>query len=253
VKPSSDVLSTYIQSFESPSGIPYVFTRLLYHSVQITKGATGAQQITLPFSVRSLRGILVVISDPLSVLAGSDKTVYNFPCKSSFMMRGLIEAQLQIGAQGFPADRMQFYSHNAENHVAETEKLLNITNNAMITPSFKKVQLFKGSRKYGLAAGYSETTGSPLFYVDGDGFDQTDFSGNETTYMYNDTSRFVLGISTMKMDGDFASGIDTSQAGSVTLMLNFEDNMTHRARQIHIYGLADAVVTFQQAATLVRF
>jgi hypothetical protein len=70
---------------------------------------------------------------------------------------------------------------------------------------------------------------------------------------YWDTDGFLLGLSTVKVDGDFASGIDTTAAGSVTLNLHFDTHSLPVKRLIHVFGIADSVFTLQKDASLVRY
>jgi hypothetical protein len=68
----------------------------------------------------------------------------------------------------------------------------------------------------------------------------------------------------MKKDGDFVTGVDTSQAGSVSLNLFFkkQKDVTNmypgdmgggRDVFVQIFSLADAVFTLQNDANLVRY
>jgi hypothetical protein len=98
VRPSSDVHLQYLNQFKSPMGIPYPYTRTLYYYKTIPGSFnSGTDSTILPFAVRSLKGIMVVITDPYSFGYGSDATVTNFPSKSAFMMGGLVQANLTIG------------------------------------------------------------------------------------------------------------------------------------------------------------
>jgi hypothetical protein len=75
---------------------------------------------------------------------------------------------------------------------------------------------------------------------------------------YVDSSSFMLGFSLSKDDSNtFAAGIDSSQAGSITLNLFFRDDdpgvALNRNIIVHIWGLCDAVFTIQNDANLVRW
>ncbi len=248
VKPSSEVMVQYLNAFNSPSGIPYAYSSILYHQYNVPDGSLRAPlQISLPFSVRSLKGIMVLITDPLSVYAGSDSTVYYYPSISAHQMRGLREAELTIGGQRFPGYKYQFYRNLDNNkrisqeHFQELESLFNITGNVMITPNFAPQSLYRFGENF-------------RDYGDYDGITGTLPTANHRTNfdVYRDTSSFVLAFTTQKTDGDFASGIDTTAAGSITLNLTLDPHCRARPRLIHIYGFADRVATIQKDATLVR-
>lgn len=260
VKPSSEIMVSYINQYNSPSGIPYSYLRSFYHSKITDSGsAFSPMQITLPFSVRSLKAILVVISDPLSAYTGNDSTIYNFPSLSAFQMRGLREAQLVVGAQQFPAYQLRFDqpdSTHVNQHLPELELISNL-----LFSSGSHSMKWEGLRKYG--EDYSDfghydraitreasLNATLAKYVVGRGAGPSD---SATSPWYRDTRDFVLGFSTQKFDGDFASGIDTTASGSVTLNLHFDAHRVSRPRQIHIWGLADAVFTLQKDASLVRY
>jgi hypothetical protein len=70
----------------------------------------------------------------------------------------------------------------------------------------------------------------------------------------------------MKKDGDFVTGVDTSQAGSISLNLYFKsepdisngypgDSGSKLKRDVfvQVFGIADAVFTLQNDANLVRY
>lgn len=251
VKPSSEVFADYMNRFNSPMGLPYAYTRVLYFSKTLSGTASGTQQINIPVAVRSLKGIVAVITDPLSNTIGNDATIYNFPSKSSFMLRGLSDAQLQIGGQLFPSYKMKFDNVNCLQHVPELKALFAESDGElMIRPS----QVYKYARNYQLASGVLGAGKTAALSI-----------ASSSAYLaacssgYHDASNFVLGISTMRKDGDFASGVDCSQAGSVTLNLTFNSTApgqglsTSRDRMIHIYALADAIVTFQKDSNGVRY
>jgi hypothetical protein len=93
------------------TGIAWAYNRLFYHQKITTDGnQSSPTQISLPFGVRSLKGIMVLITDQLATYAGNDNTVMRFPSMTAGMMRGLREAELVIGAQRFPGYKLMFNS-----------------------------------------------------------------------------------------------------------------------------------------------
>jgi len=238
VKPSAMVFQQYVQQFSSESGIAYPFTRVLYHSYLAVGGSANTYNIQIPFQVRSLRGIMIAITDKASVQTTGDATCYNYPAKSSFMTRGLQYAQLFVGAQTYPARRFDFTQGvYTVAQLNELESMLGVLGNPQYTPQFIPSKLKKTSRDY---ARYGS-------------WDQTWVSGGSNLTGYRDTSKFVLAFNTQKIDGDFASGVDTSQSVSIILNMILGQHALQRDRLIHIFGICDAVVTFQNDATLVRY
>jgi hypothetical protein len=250
VKPSSDVMLAYINAYNSPSGIPYSYVRTFYHTHQTTSGtAVAPLQLQLPFSVRSLRGIFVVITDQLSSFSGNDITWQAFPSLSSFMTRGLRQAQLVVGAQQFPSYRLDIRkpgSNLCTGHLPELETIANQLFSAG-GHDFSMEGLGRFSTNYHDYGYYDGLLGATADPENIKGINNSPLGG------YRDTRDFILGFSTQKFDGDFASGIDTTASGQITLNLTFDEHVTPRKRQIHIFGIADAVFTLQKDASLVRY
>lgn len=261
VKPSSEVFLQFQQSFQAPAGIPYAYKRVLYHT-RVLNPSEGLQQISLPISVRSLRGIVCVLSDKLAWSPSSDYTSKSFNALSSFMKRGLIRAQLVIGGQNYPSYDLNLTENGVE-QIPELECLFNVAGLGSFNPSFDQKELHS-SRNYLVGTGKSSTGVNPF---DGGWVDVTPSYAANTSYgiqEYHDTSKFVLGLSTMKKDGDFVTGVDTSQAGSVSLNLFFKrspdvanmfpgDSGSNRDIFVQVFCLADAVFTLQNDANLVRY
>lgn len=264
VKPSSEVFLQFQQSFQAPAGIPYAYKRVLYHT-RVLNPSDGLQQISLPISVRSLRGVVCVLSDKLAWSPSSDNTSKSFNGLSAFMKRGLIRGQLVIGGQNYPSYDLNL-TENGFEQIPELECLFNVAALGSFNPAFDQKELLS-SRNYLLGSGKSNNGTAPY---DGGWVDVTsDFnpaSGNNSMgfQQYNDTGKFVLGLSTMKKDGDFVTGVDTSQAGSVSLNLYFKrspdlanmfpgDSGSNRDIFVQVFCLADAVFTLQNDANLVRY
>jgi hypothetical protein len=263
VKPSSEVFLQFQQSFQAPAGIPYAYKRILYHT-RVLQPTEGLQQISLPFSVRSLRGIICVISDKAAWAPTSDNTSKGFPSLSAFMKRGLYRSQLVIGGQNYPNYDLNLTELGVE-QIPELECLFNVAGLGSFHPSFDISELYS-SKNYSARLG----TRSGVTPFDGgislrDAKQNTDFY-NGGFQEYHDTQKFVLGISTMKKDGDFVTGVDTSQAGSMSLNLFFKNEADlsnqfpgdygaalKRDLFVQVYGIADAVFTLQNDANLVRY
>lgn len=265
VKPSSEVFLQFQQSFQAPAGIPYAYKRVLYHT-RVLNNPDGLQQISLPVSVRSLRGIVCVISDKLAWSRSQDNSSKSFNSLSAFMKRGLIRAQLVIGGQNYPSYDLNLTENGVE-QIPELECLFNVAGLGSFNPSFDKKELLS-TRNYAIGLGVSGSGGSGSggqYPFDGVWTEQPySEAENVSIQQYHDTSKFVLGISTMKKDGDFVTGVDTSQAGSVSLNLFFKkqkdvsnmypgDMGGGRDVFVQIYSLADAVFTLQNDANLVRY
>jgi hypothetical protein len=257
VKPSSEVFLQFQQSFQAPAGIPYAYKRVLYHT-RVLNPSEGLQQISLPIAVRSLRGIVCVLSDKLAWSRSSDNSSKSFNSLSAFMKRGLVRAQLVIGGQNYPSYDLNLTENGVE-QIPEMECLFNVAGLGSFNPSFDAREL-QSTRNYLVGMGYSESGNGPY---DG-GFANNALAAAQGISEYQDTSKFVLGISTMKKDGDFVTGVDTSQAGSVSLNLYFKrqpdlanmfpgDYGSNRDIFVQVFCLADAVFTLQNDANLVRY
>ena len=262
VKPSSEVFLQFQQAFQAPAGIPYAFKRVLYRS-NVLQPTDGSAQISLPVSVRSLRGILVVLSDPYaSNLPVNDATRKHFPAITALQKRGLAKAQLVIGGQNYPAYDLNLTELGLE-QIPELECLFNVSGLGGFNPSFDVTELLS-TCNYAVGLGNTAVNAYPF----GGSSLTPSFSnpGNMGVQEYHDTSKFVLGLSTMKKDGDFVTGVDTSQAGSVFLNLQFKrdkdvangypgDFGGRLGRQIFIqtFAICDAVFTLQNDANLVRY
>lgn len=261
VKPSSEVFLQFQQAFQAPAGIPYAFKRILYKTA-VLQPTEGFAQIPLPVSVRSLRGVLVVLSDTFANASGTDNTRKHFPAISSLMKRGLSRAQLVIGGQNYPSYDLNLTELGME-QIPELECLFNVSGLGGFNPSFDPTELLS-TTNYAVGLGKNGTT-NPFNsqWVD---INQVTAGTNMGVQEYHDASKFVLGLSTMKKDGDFVTGVDTSQSGSVYLNLQFKLNKDiangyqgdfggRSGRQIYLqcFAICDAVFTLQNDANLVRY
>jgi hypothetical protein len=255
VKPSSEVTLQYLNMFKEPSGITYPFTRTFYHNFTDTETAKSPLQISLPFGVRSLRGLMVVISDPRSNQAVSGSAQRYFKSLSTFMSRGLRKAQLRIGGQTFPEYELKFDTKTYVTQIPELEVMLNQSNNALVTYNFPPEELVKGAYNYTSTGNFTTDTAIERQWLwsansAAGGFSSVAPPDNED--LFTEPSKFVLAISTMRNDGDFACGIDTNAAGSVSLSLTFDASYV-QPRVLHIFAVADSVLTLQSQSNLVRY
>lgn len=266
VKPSSEDFLKFQQAFQKPSGIPYVFKRFVHVIRTISANNSGQVQLNLPVAVRSLTGIFLVLQDPICKLAGSDATRKFFPMTSSFMRRGLSRAEIIVGGQITPVYPLWFRVDGKEiadaidqkgtlygnEHIPELENFYAASSSNSFNPSFKRTSLQK-TRNYGLCGLFnqgetrSQTYEHPL-----------DSSKLIACPSYVDSSAFVLGFSLAKDDiNTFATGIDSSQSGAITLNLYFKDadsgQYIGRDIDCHIWLTCDAVFTVQNDANLVRW
>jgi len=251
VKPSNDIFQEYMNRFQMPEGIPYAYNRVLYMNRSLTYPQNGAVQIPLNLAVRSLKGLVICLSDDLSISPGTAGPIYNFPSKSAFMLRGLTEAFVQVGSQSFPVYKLNMKYPAALNQLNENNCLFEKNSTSSLT--LREVN--RTAMDYRMIAGYTTSAGSiPVASA-------STFLG-DCQEGYYDTRSAIVGISTMKKDGDFVSGVDTSQAGSVVLNLSFDNTKyisgksstaAGRNIQIHIFAVADAVFTIQKDSNGVRY
>lgn len=276
VKPSASDFGKYMQAFQSPSGIPIAFKRVLYQSKEITSTTAGQVQFTLPFSVRSMLGCVIVFTDQMLGQDSSDWTKTTYPMLSSFMRRGLTRAELQIGGQVFPVYPMytRRSTDNSDNTLAqllELERFFGVKSSMGFNPSFSEDKL-RDTRNYLLCGSFDRTntnlddstaTSLALNQYSAQNSENTAAGTFSTQTVAStpaifDSSKFILGWSIAKDDvASFATGIDTSQSGTVVVNLYFDDSdpwaWFQRKIQAHFHILADAVCTFQSAANLVRY
>lgn len=269
-KPSADVLSVFRNQFMSEDGIQWPLIRQSYYSRTFPDGSGQVIQLAIPIAVRSLRCVYVIITDPLSTRQSTDNTSYNFPSESSFMMRGLKEASLTIGAQTIPGYKLRFRSDFTLDQLDMLDDLGNMSAN------YNPGKLHINSRDYlaatGAAVGDAAVTafGSPQVVATtnentsgalapatpyDNAFQPTSFntaSGTAAVNHYRDTSRFVLAFPTMKIMGDFLVGLDTSQGGALMLNLDFVNHATQRPRHVHVFGQYDALVNLSVTNALVE-
>jgi len=150
--------------------------------------------------------------------------------------------------------------------IPELECLFNVAGLGSFNPSFDISELYS-SHNY--LAHVGQGSAGQLPYDGGMSLKDvvnTPGLSNFGLQEYHDTSKFVLGLSTMKKDGDFVTGVDTSQAGSISLNLYFKsepdisngypgDSGSKLKRDVfvQVFGIADAVFTLQNDANLVRY
>lgn len=249
IKPSSEIYQEYLNRFQMPEGIPYAYDRILYQQVQLvsTIGA-GVQSIPLNFSVRSLKGIVLVLQDPIADSAQKSSYVQlNFPCKSAFMLRGLKSANLQIGAQQYPAYTMNFGNETANQLLVESGLLMGSFSKSL--DSWAEDRLGTDYARCQGVIGAAAATGVVNAF--------------DTIVNYKDTRSAVIGFSTMKKDNGFLQGVDTTQSGNIMLNLNFSSNLpihpytataiVQRAITVKVYAIADAVFSIQKDSNAVRY
>jgi hypothetical protein len=251
IKPSSEIYQEYLNRFQMPEGIPYAYDRVLYQQISITNPVAGVTSLPLNFAVRSLKGIVLVLQDPIADAAQKSSYVQlNFPCKSAFMLRGLRSANLQIGAQQYPAYTMNFGNDVANQLLVESGLLMG---------SFSKSMDSWAEDRYG--TDYARCQG-----VLGAAAATGVVNAFDGIVNYKDTRSAVIGFSTMKKDNGFLQGVDTTQSGNIILNLNFSPNMMilpctatgnpptfPRAITVKVYAIADAVFSIQKDSNAVRY
>lgn len=275
VKPSSEDFLKFQQAYQSPSGIPYQYKRIIYKQVISQTPLAGQFQIPLNISVRSLSGIVIAMQDQICLNpgqpTGTDFTKYPLPLISSFMRRGLYRAEVIVGGQTYPVYQLLFQPPGVSapqsnswdfSHILESENFFGVGSSSF-DQSFHPATL-DPTRNYLLAGTYGQnastiynaatSSNTPLggsFYT------------NNVTPTMMDSSMFVLAISLAKDDVmNFATGIDSSQSGSITVNLYFnssgaafQDSEYWLSRPVvfNIWSICDAVFTLQNDANLVRY
>jgi hypothetical protein len=253
IKPSADEFLKYTQAFQSPSGIPYNYKRIIYKSMQIDSPSSNSfLQLPLQLSVRSLTGILFTFQDQIAQFPTSNgnNDFFTYPCLSSFLRCGLVRYEVVVGGQQFPLyplyirrtqDGVEKNLVN-ESFILELENFFGVNGNAGVIPSISRNSICD-TRNYGLC--------------------QTTPTGGENVTRIMDSSKSIFGLSLSKDDiNNFAAGIDSSQSGSIILNLYFDDatakefgylQFTSRPIKLNVFCFADAVFTLQSDANLVRY
>jgi len=290
VKPDSQTFMNFQNMYTSPSGIPYQYKRIIYRTVQQSTPATGTIQFTLPISVRSLSGLVIAMQDQWctnpGVQADPDFTKYMMPLSSSFRRRGLYRAEVVVGGQTYPVYQLWMQPQGVPTqttvagqptgiadfdmaHVLESENFFGVPGSTSFNPSFSTGQL-DVTRNYLLCgtcgvggktlAGYGSNTlnGGQITQPAGTGY-----TTGTTTLSDLDASQFVLAFSLQKDDVmNFATGIDSSQSGSIVVNLYFQQVGTqysdpaawyNRPINFNMWAICDAVCTLQNEAVLVRY
>lgn len=251
VKPSSEVMREYLNRFQLPEGIPYAFNRVQHINKVWTYNSSNASvQLPLNIAVRSLKGLVIVLTDDLSTSTGSGAPIYNFPSKSAFMLRGCTEAYVSIGSQQFPLYKLRMDNSTATNQLRENDTLFQTS----MTNGVTLRTLNRNMTNYQLCGGITQADGTQVTKADNSFL-------TECYKSYSDTRSAVLCFSMMKRDGDFVSGVDTSQSGSVVLNLAFDTtkypsgagDSPSRNVNCHIFAIADAVFTLQKDSNGVRY
>lgn len=291
VLPSDNIRAEYQEMYMSANGINYPFTRVFQNFQVLGSSGTPLQgqiQYVIPLKARSLKTLLVILTDPLIDGYSNDMTSYNFPALSSFRMGGLYEAYLQIGGETYPAHRYRFDISMLQNsHLPEVLSTLDIQMNTNYAPQYHISRLHRESRNYlcygqfdaNSGAGWDSSVlqktpalnaslglsssgnilGSSVIVTGAAGTAGSDWSTQgmkDTTigrrYKYVDTSRFIMAFNLSRVDNDFMAGVDCAQGtGAVVLFMTFAATNT-RQLNLYTYGFCDTVVTVQEAQVLVR-
>lgn len=256
VKPSSDEFLKYTQAFQSPSGIPYNYKRIILKQKVISApGNSSFIQVPIDLSVRSLTGVLFTFQDTNTSSPVKDSScILSNPNLSSFLRRGLVRYEVIVGGQQYPLyplyiKRIQddpAKNTTNESFLFELENFFAVNGTAGIIPSVSS-KSFEDTRNYFLCNSLNSFS--------------TNLTGNEENFVACfDSSNSVYGLSLAKDDiNNFAAGIDSSQSGSVILNLYFDESGSHTFQQlqrpikINMFCFCDAVFTLQSDANLVRY
>lgn len=262
ITPSDPVRAVYEQAFRSPTGISYPYTRWLYQTFQSqSPPAQGWSQFQINARGKSLRSILVVFTDEHYNIPSvdPDRTVFNLPALSSFRAVGINQAFLQVGGDRYPLSSITMDVAEQEvNHLPELYTCLNtaIGSNGA-APTFPRWALHREGRNYGKAGPFGTNSNSAIQIVPYE-IDHTvtrgstvDAATGANVSSYVDQSKFILGFNTSKNDGDLASGVDTSAAGS--LILNIQTvQWGIRRYVVHVFAQFDAIYQLQENGSFVR-
>lgn len=266
IKPSADEFLKYTQAFQSPSGIPYNYKRIIYkHKTIDNPGSSSFVQLPIDLAVRSLTGILFTFQDPITSIPTQDsKTFLSYPTLSSFLRRGLVRYEVIVGGQQYPLyplyiRRLQdgvLNNEVNESFIFELENFFAVNGTSGVIPSISRSKILL-DRNYASVQSFASLNTSAASEIS-----KQYSSGNSKHKIILDSSNAIFGLSLSKDDiNNFASGIDSSQSGSVILNLYFDDPSSsnygygqfNRAIKVNIFCFCDAVFTLQSDANLVRY
>lgn len=256
VLPSDTVRAAYQAAFMSPQGISYPYQRVMWQVfTSQSPPSNGVLQFLINARPKSLRGVLMVLTDPFyGSGSNTDLALYNGPWLSSFRMCGLKGAYLQCGGQQYPAQALKFDTSMIETgHYPELMSMMNASINSNVTPTFAIGKLHREGRNYGKCGTFTNSTNIVPYIVPQDVSRRTaaPIWGGSAVSSYIDTSKFVLGFNTMKVDQDRFSGIDVSNSGGLIINLDMAD-WGVRQYVAHFFMRVDAVCTIQESNSVVR-
>lgn len=260
LKPTSEEFAKWQSMFQQPSGIPIKMNSVIYRKQSVVQSA-GQVQINLPVSVRSLKQIFFVIQDSCcDVEPANALNALCIPSLSTFQSRRLTRYEVIVGGQQYPIypldllDTSYTNTRYGEDHIPELEAAFGVSGNASFNASFSKAG-YKQIRNM-LAGGYLNQNINNVHAL---------YSAATTSQRccYVDTASKVFAMSICKDDvNSFATGIDSSQSGAISMNLYFNDKNLDvvskifqsdpRPMDVHIFAICDRVVTLQEAANLAR-
>ncbi len=275
-QPSSDVFTEYSRAFQSRIGIPYTMNRIIMTDRSFNVGASGAQQFIIPISARSLKTIIVTFDDNYftTFSRGTLSSMYT-PFLSSFMRRGLVELKLTVGGSIKPEYTLRFDRNGGVEHIVETGSAFGVPFIQGFTPQFSKDALAP-TRNYFAVGNMDNVINTLVQNWTARSFpavgteNSTGIIRSVKNYGidYADASKFIIAIPLVRTDKfPFASGLDSTMAGSLVLTATFEldgqPNVANESmdpgkqwnRQIHmtVRGEVDAVITLQNDLSTSRW
>lgn len=260
LKPTSEEFAKWQSMFQQPSGIPIKMNSILYRKQTMT-WSSGVTQVNLPVSVRSMKQIFFVIQDAACDLEPQNCiNALALPNLSTYQSRRLTRYEVIVGGQQYPIyplelrDTNNTYTKYGEDHIPELESAFGIAGNGSFNPSFSKAG-YKQVRNL-LAGGLLGQSYSSVYNL-------FNTANRAQRCCYVDTASKVFAMSICKDEvNSFATGIDSSQSGAVSMNLYFSNpdgdvvssifQTGARPYDIHIFVICDAVVTLQEAANLRR-
>lgn len=271
LKPSSDIFVQFSKSFQMPTGIPYALTRILHYQRDFDAQSTGQQQLVVPFQVRSLTSLVIVLSDPYFSNFGASMTKYYLPMLSSFQRRGLTRVEVTIGGARKPEYTLQFDKNGGFEHFPETTNAFGMSNASGFDQSFSRESINE-TRNYLVAGNYELPSATTAGYWAGRQYPNSSGAPHLLTPRsrgldYIDSSKFVIAIPLAKLDTNgFASGLDTTMSGNLNVTLYFSQDAAptlsnttfdsgydlKRPIRVDVWGTIDAVLTLQNDANSIR-
>ena len=275
-KPDANVFMMYQNGFISSSGLPWKYKKAIFNRETLTP-QKGTLSMNVKVSARSVSGFAIAFQDPACSTPTNDYTKILLPMLSSFMRKGMTEVKVIIGGQTYPHYKLHLKAKNTHKsndaHIVEAERFFNVATANGFNVSSADISSTRYTRNYASAGNFDEsfdawytayTSAAAKLRTVNNTQDvnnlqaPTDPFPPLLTLPYLDASSYVLFISLCKDDqSTFMAGIDTTQTGTVSIQMTFDDpgylEPLKRPIECCVVSYCDALYTHHRDGGIVRF